>query len=99
MAFSSRACCGVALLASAVPWSENLCIDADRFARRVSTFDRQALKDIKYFVNNVSLPSDEEFLPQWDVFWRGVARHAAQARISTLLGLGLQQRSDVTGMA
>jgi enoyl-CoA hydratase/carnithine racemase len=27
-----------------------------RLARRVSTFDREALADIKYFVNNVSLP-------------------------------------------
>jgi len=27
----------------------------DRFARRVSKFDRQALADIKHFVNNVSL--------------------------------------------
>src|SRR5713101_9464456 len=37
----------------------------DRFARRVSTFDRQALADIKHFVNNVSLPPDAEFPPQW----------------------------------
>jgi len=35
----------------------------DRFARRVSTFDRQALADIKHFVNEVSLPADEGFSP------------------------------------
>jgi hypothetical protein len=67
----------------------------DRFARRVSTFDRQALRDIKHFVNNVSLPADEEFPPQWDACWQGLARPAARVRISKLLGLGLQQRSDV----
>src|SRR5438876_6394021 len=32
----------------------------DRFARRVSTFDRQALADIRHFVDNVSLPAEEE---------------------------------------
>jgi hypothetical protein len=35
-----------------------------RLARRVSTFDREALADIKYFVNKVSLPDKEEFPPQ-----------------------------------
>ena len=67
----------------------------DRFARRVSTFDRQALADIKQFVNNVSLPADGEFPPQMDAFWRAVARPALQARASNLFELGLQQRSDV----
>jgi enoyl-CoA hydratase/carnithine racemase len=67
----------------------------DRFARRVSTFDRQALADIKHFVNNVSLPADEEFPPQMDAFWQAAARPATQARASKLFELGLQQRSDV----
>jgi hypothetical protein len=34
---------------------------SDRFARRVATFDRHALADIKHFVNNVSLPADAEY--------------------------------------
>jgi enoyl-CoA hydratase/carnithine racemase len=67
----------------------------DRFARRVSTFDRQALADIKRFVNNVSLPSDAEFPPQMDAFWRAQASPALQARARKLFELGLQQRSDV----
>jgi enoyl-CoA hydratase/carnithine racemase len=67
----------------------------ERFARRVSTFDRQALADIKHFVNNVSLPPDEEFPPQLDAFWVAVARPALQARIGKLFELGFQQRSDV----
>ena len=66
----------------------------DRFARRVSTFDRQALADIKHFVNNVSLPADEEFPPQMDAFWQAVARPALQARVRKAFELGLQQRSD-----
>jgi enoyl-CoA hydratase/carnithine racemase len=52
----------------------------DRFARRVSTFDRQALADIKHFVNKVSLPAEEEFPPQIDAFWRAAARPAFEAR-------------------
>jgi len=67
----------------------------DRFARRVSTFDRQALADIKHFVNKVSLPADEEFPPQMDAFWEAVARPALQARASKAFDDGLQQRSDV----
>jgi enoyl-CoA hydratase/carnithine racemase len=67
----------------------------DRFARRVSTFDRQALADIKHFVNEVSLPADEEFPPQMDAFWNAVARPALQARAGRAFEDGLQQRSDV----
>ena len=66
----------------------------DRFARRVSTFDRQALADIKHFVNEVSLPADEGFPPQMDAFWKAVARPALQARASRAFEDGLQQRSD-----
>ena len=67
----------------------------DRFARRVSTFDRQALADIKHFVNKVSLPADEGFPPQMDAFWKAVARPALQARARRAFEDGLQQRSDV----
>jgi enoyl-CoA hydratase/carnithine racemase len=67
----------------------------DHFARRVSTFDRQALTDIKHFVNKVSLPADEEFPPQMDAFWEAVARPALQARASKAFEDGLQQRADV----
>jgi enoyl-CoA hydratase/carnithine racemase len=67
----------------------------DRFARRVSTFDRQALADIKQFVNAVSLPADEGFPPQMDAFWKAVARPALQARVGRAFQDGLQRRSDV----
>jgi enoyl-CoA hydratase/carnithine racemase len=67
----------------------------DRFARRVSTFDRQALTDIKHFVNEASLPGDEGFPPQMDAFWKAVARPPLQARASRAFEDGLQQRSDI----
>ena len=65
-----------------------------RFARRVSAFDRQALADIKHFVNRVSLPADEEFPPQMDAFSQAVARPALQARARKAFEDGLQRRSD-----
>jgi enoyl-CoA hydratase/carnithine racemase len=67
----------------------------DRFAHRVSKFDRQALADIKHFVNEVSLPPDMEFPPQWDACWQGFARPGSQARVRRAFELGLQRRSDV----
>ena len=67
----------------------------DRFARRVAAFDRQALLDIKHFVNRVSLPNDEEFPPQMEALRRAVSRPEQQARTKALFELGFQQRSDV----
>jgi len=66
-----------------------------RFARRVSTFERQALADIKHFVDAISLPADEGFPPQMEAFWKAVARPALQARVGRAFEDGLQQRSDV----
>src|SRR5713226_6637747 len=66
----------------------------DRFAHRVATFDRQALADIKHFVNTVSLPPDAEFPPQWDTTRQALACPAAQARASKAFALRLQQRSE-----
>jgi enoyl-CoA hydratase/carnithine racemase len=68
---------------------------AGRFARRVSAFDRQALADIKHFINNVSLPPDEEFPPQMEAFTQALARPELQARARRSFEDGLQQRSDV----
>lgn len=67
----------------------------DRFAHRVAGFDRQALADIKHFVNSVSLPPDEEFPPQMDAFWRATARPPLQAAAAQLFDRGLQQRTEV----
>jgi enoyl-CoA hydratase/carnithine racemase len=67
----------------------------DRFARRVASFDRQALADIKHYVNRVSLAADEEFPPQMEAFWDAVARPGLQARAGKAFEDGLQQRSEV----
>jgi enoyl-CoA hydratase/carnithine racemase len=65
----------------------------DRFARRVATFDRRALADIKHFVNGVSLPADAEFPPQMEAFGQAVARPGLQARARKAFEDGLQRRS------
>jgi enoyl-CoA hydratase/carnithine racemase len=67
-----------------------------RLARRVSTFDREALADIKYFVNKVSLPNmEEEFPPHLDAFMRAAAGPRLQARARKAFEQGFQARSDV----
>jgi len=67
----------------------------DRFARRVSAFEPQTIRDIKHFINKASLPADEEFPPQMDAFWQAATRPALQVRLGKAFEDGLQQRSDV----
>jgi enoyl-CoA hydratase/carnithine racemase len=67
----------------------------NRFAERVSGFNRRALTEIKGFVNDVSLPADEEFPPQMAAFWMGVARPASIQAGERLFELGLQERGAV----
>ncbi len=66
----------------------------DRFADRVAGFDVRALREVKAFVNAVSLPPDQEFPPQMAAFWTSVARPETQQRAAQLFGLGLQQRGE-----
>lgn len=67
----------------------------DRFARRIASFEKEALVEAKGFVDQVSLPDDRLFPPALDNFWRSVARPGTRARMTRLLADGLQQRSDV----
>lgn len=67
----------------------------ERFARRVSNFDRRGLSDIKQFVNEASLPKDDVFPPQLEAFRRGAAAPSTQTRFKKAYELGLQKRSDL----
>jgi hypothetical protein len=51
--------------------------------------------DIKHFINQATLPSDDVFPPQLEAFLQGATRHDSQVRLKRFLDLGLQQRSDV----
>ena len=67
----------------------------DTLARRISTFDKQTLGDIKQLVNNASLPPDKDLGAEWAAFITSVQRPAAQHNIGKLMELGLQEKPDV----
>jgi enoyl-CoA hydratase/carnithine racemase len=67
----------------------------DTLARRIATFDKQSIADIKRLVDARTLPSDAEIGAGWDSFINSVQRPQAQDRIKRLMGLGLQQNPDV----
>jgi len=68
---------------------------ADRFARRVASFDKDALVEAKHFIDQASLPNDTVFPPALTRFFQSVARPATRERTARLIELGLQRRSDV----
>lgn len=66
----------------------------DALARRIASFDKQAIADTKHLVNVASLPSDAEIAPEWDAFLASVRRPAAQARIKALMERGFHKPGD-----
>ena len=73
--------------------------DLDRFvdslARRIATFDKQAIADIKRLASLSGLPEDAEIGAGWDGFISSVRRPQGQQRIKQLMQLGLQNNPDV----
>ncbi|WP_211701831.1 enoyl-CoA hydratase/isomerase family protein [Paraburkholderia aspalathi] len=67
----------------------------DKLARRIASFDKQSLADIKHLVNASTLPSDQELGAEWTAFITSVQRPAAQRNIKKLMELGLQKNLDV----
>jgi len=67
----------------------------DTLARRIASFDKQTIGEIKHFVNIATLPPDSEVGPQWDAFITSVQRPAAQRDIKKLMELGLQKQPEV----
>jgi enoyl-CoA hydratase/carnithine racemase len=67
----------------------------DALARRISTFDGQAIAETKRMVNLNSLPSDAEIAPEWDAFVAALGRPAAQARLHELFERGFHVPGDV----
>jgi enoyl-CoA hydratase/carnithine racemase len=67
----------------------------DGLARRIASFDRQAIAETKRLINNASLPADSEMQPEWDAFINSVSRPAAQSRLKVLLSKGLHTPGDV----
>ena len=67
----------------------------DALARRIASFDKQAIADTKRLVDIASLPSDAEIAPEWDAFMSSLPRPATQARIEKLMELGFHKPGDV----
>lgn len=67
----------------------------DTMARRIATFDKQSIGDIKRLVDASSLPSNEEIGAEWEGFIGSVQRPQAQQRIKRLMEIGLQDKADV----
>src|SRR5580658_4853801 len=67
----------------------------DALATRISTFDKDAIRETKRLVDLASLPPDVEIAPEWDAFLASVKRPAAQERISKLMQQGFHKPGDV----
>jgi enoyl-CoA hydratase/carnithine racemase len=63
--------------------------ETDRVARRLASFDKQAIAETKAFVDATTLPDDEELPPALTAFFASAARPATQARLATLAAHGL----------
>ena len=67
----------------------------EALATRVASFDKDAIRETKRFVDVASLPPDVEIAPEWDAFLASVKRPAAQERISKLMQHGFHKPGDV----
>jgi enoyl-CoA hydratase/carnithine racemase len=67
----------------------------DALARRIASFDKQAIAETKRLVNVASLPADAEIAPEWDAFLHSLKRPASQIRIKQLMERGFHKAGDV----
>jgi enoyl-CoA hydratase/carnithine racemase len=67
----------------------------DRLARRIASFDKQAIADTKRLANGPSLPPDSEIAPEWEAFIHSLGRAGAQERIKKLMELGFHKPGEV----
>ena len=67
----------------------------DALARRIASFDKEAIADTKHFVDLASLPPDAEIRPEWDAFVAALGRPATQRRIKALMDLGFHRAGDI----
>jgi enoyl-CoA hydratase/carnithine racemase len=67
----------------------------ETLARRIASFDQQAIIDTKQLVNLASAVPNSEMKLGWDVFVTSVQRPGPQARLKALAGRGLGQSGEV----
>jgi enoyl-CoA hydratase/carnithine racemase len=69
--------------------------ETDRLARRLASFDKQAIAETKALVDAASLPDDDELRPALNAFFASSARPTTQARYATLAAHGLGTDSEL----
>ena len=62
--------------------------ETDRIARRIASFDKQAIAETKAFVDATTLPDDDELPSALTAFFASSVRPAAQARVAALASHG-----------
>jgi len=67
----------------------------DALARRIASFDKQAIAETKHLVDAASLPADAEIAPEWGAFIASVGRPGSQVRIKALMERGFHKAGDV----
>jgi enoyl-CoA hydratase/carnithine racemase len=67
----------------------------EQLARRIASFDKEAITGIKGLVNIASLPADSEIAPEWEAFMHSLARPTTQERIKKLMAQGFHRPGDV----
>jgi enoyl-CoA hydratase/carnithine racemase len=67
----------------------------DGLAKRIASFDKQAIAETKRLVNVASLPEDSEISIEWAAFISSLGRTAAQERIKKLMDRGFHRPGDV----
>ena len=67
----------------------------DSLARRIASFDKQAISETKRFTDVASLPPDYELGAEMPVCYASIGRPETQRRIKMLLDRGLHHAGDV----
>ena len=67
----------------------------DAFARRIATFDKSAVAQIKHFIDGPTLPSSTELAEGMAAFFAATARPENAERVRPLWAAGLQQPDGV----
>src|SRR6266851_8393166 len=67
----------------------------DNLARRIASFDKQALAATKHLVDVASLPPDSEIVLEWRALLDALGRPAAQKRLQQLMDRGFHRPGDV----
>ncbi len=67
----------------------------EALARRIASFDRDAIASIKRLVDRASLPPDDDIALEWSAFIASVKRPESQRRVKALFDRGFHQPGDV----